>query len=168
MIEFSSLGSHTITILFNRISIPDTPIRILVESHSTSDDQSDEQKEIEVRGRSPHLKTSDVERGRSLSSEKILDPIHSRLSRSNETILQSNSSHHPTPSINDNQSRTERISKSEDRSVPLTRTMTPMNDLQIQKCHLLKEKFELQQPIDTVFGEREENHFESNSKRIFS
>ena len=119
--------------------------------------------ESDVRGRSPTQRPSDAERGRSLSSEKILDPIHSRLSKSNEAILQPSSSQTAAAATtNEIPVRPERISKSEDRSIPsATRTMTPMNDLQIQKCHILKEKFERQQPIDTVFGQ-----FELKEKRV--
>lgn len=130
------VGPHTISILFNRVAIPNTPIRLIVETEKTDEPT----KEIE-------------NRSRSLSAEKILDPIHSRLSKSNDLILQTSSSQTATPINNETSTRPERISRSEDRTFhPTTRTMTPMNDLQIQKCHILKEKFERQQPIDTVFG----------------
>jgi len=45
-------------------------------------------------------------------------------------------------------SREERITKFEDQHS----SNTQLNDLQIQRFHLLKDKFEHQQPIDTVFG----------------
>jgi hypothetical protein len=44
--------------------------------------------------------------------------------------------------------RGERISKSEDRRS----SNTLLNDLQIQRFHLLKDKFDHQLPIDTIFG----------------
>ena len=88
------------------------------------------------------------ERARSLSAETILDPIHSRLSKSNENITQSTSQKHPSAMDSPQPLRTERVTKSEDRTL----SSTPLNTVQIQRFQLLKEKFERQQPIDSVFG----------------
>jgi hypothetical protein len=104
--------------------------------------------EIEQRERLNYPKQQEQERARSLSSQPIFDSIHSRLSKSNENITQSISQQNL--SSNEHQ-RGERITKSEDRHQS-TSANIPLNDLQIQRFHLLKEKFERQQPIDTVFG----------------
>jgi hypothetical protein len=100
---------------------------------------------MEQRGRSSYQKQQDQERARSLSSQTIFDPINSRLSKSNENITQSisqkQSSSNETP-------RPERMTKSEDRHL----SNNLLNDLQIQRFNSLKEKFERQQPIDTLFG----------------
>ena len=88
------------------------------------------------------------ERARSLSAETILDPIHSRLSKSNENITQSTSQKHPSAMDSPQPLRNERVTKSEDRNL----SSTPLNSVQVQRFQLLKEKFEHQQPIDSVFG----------------
>jgi hypothetical protein len=49
------------------------------------------------------------------------------------------------------QQRTERITKSEDRNSTIS-TNIPFNDVQLQRYNFLKDKFDHQQPIDTVFG----------------
>jgi len=56
----------------------------------------------------------------------------------------------------------ERITKSEDRHL----SNTQLNDLQIQRFHLLKDKFEHQQPIDTVFGITKKNAIHRSIKSI--
>jgi len=104
--------------------------------------------EMKQRGRSSYPKEQEQERARSLSSQTIFDPIHSRLSKSNENITQSISQKHST-SIEPPQ-RGERITKSEDRHL----SNTNLNDLQIQRFNSLREKFERQQPIDTLLGIR--------------
>ena len=100
--------------------------------------------ETEQLARRPSL-TKEPERARSLSSQAILDPIHSRLSKSNENITQTTSQKHPTST---EPQRGERITKSEDRHL----SNTNLNDLQIQRFNSLKEKFERQQPIDILLG----------------
>jgi hypothetical protein len=107
---------------------------------------------IVERGRSSYPK--EQERTRSLSSQAILDPTHSRLSKSNENITQSISQQH---SMSTEPPRGERITKSEDRHL----SNTNLNDQQIQRFNSLKEKFERQQPIDTLFG------ILKKSKKIF-
>ena len=76
----------------------------------------------------------------SLSSQKAMDPTYSRLSKSNENLTQSTSQKNSSSS---EQQRGERITKSEDRH-PLAPAITPLNDMQIQRCSLLKEKFDSQ------------------------
>ncbi len=111
--------------------------------------KSTETPEAELRSRSVNVKQQqDRERPRSVSSQTTFDPINVRLSKSNENIFQS-TSQKPPPFIE--QQRGERITKSEDRH-PISRTLTPLNDLHIQRFNLLKDKFDRQQPIDTVFG----------------
>ena len=101
--------------------------------------------EMEQNGRSSY--PQEQERVHSLSSQTLFDPIHSRLSKSNENITQSISQTHST-SIKPQ--RGERITKSEDRHL----SNTNLNDLQIQRFNSLREKFDRQQPIDTLFGIR--------------
>ncbi|CAF3728092.1 unnamed protein product [Rotaria sp. Silwood1] len=196
-----SNGPHTIFVLFNRIPIPETPLRVYVESkdikktseepieerttyrghgiveqyqrlkdgslrlvlHFDKPEQSDWEQireslnkstktnEIIERGRSLHSKQQDQERARSLSSQTILDPIHSRLSKSNENIAQSTSQKYSIPSI-ELQNR-EQFIKPQDRyaSLPL---LKPLNNIQIQQFNSIKDKFERQQPIDVVFDPR--------------
>ncbi|CAF1246383.1 unnamed protein product [Rotaria sordida] len=157
-----SNGPHTIYVLFNRVPIPETPLRVFVESKDfikASDEPIEEQSiikstetnEIGERGRSLFPKQHDQERARSLSSLTILDPVNSRLSKSNENIAQSTSQKHSTTSIE--QQNRERITKSEDRhsSIPAVK---PLTSSQIQQFNSIKEKFERQQPIDVVFDPR--------------
>lgn len=105
-------GPHTISVLFNRIAIPETPLRVHVEQ----------------------------ERARSLATQTAFDPVHSRLSKSNENLLQASEPQ-----------RAERVTKSEERTL----LPTNLNDGQIQRYQMLKERFEKQLPIDTVFGRKE-------------
>jgi len=100
---------------------------------------------IEQRSRSNYPKQHEQERARSLSSQAIFDPINSRLSKSNENMTQSISQKY---SSTIESQRGERITKSEDRLL----SNTQLNDLQIQRFHFLKDKFERQQPINTIFG----------------
>ena len=104
-------------------------------------------------GRRPSY-SKESERARSSSSQAILDPIHSRLSKSNENITQSTSQKHPTSM---EPQRGERITKSEDRHL----SNTNLNDLQIQRFNSLKEKFDRQQPIDILFGIRKSSNFQN-------
>ncbi|CAF4332818.1 unnamed protein product, partial [Adineta steineri] len=106
--------------------------------------------DIEPRSRSSDPKPQERERPRSVSSQTTFDPINARLSKSNENLSQTTSQKTPTFI---EQQRAERISKSEDRH-SLTSAPIPLNDLQIQRFNLLKDKFERQQPIDTVFDTR--------------
>jgi len=99
----------------------------------------------EQRGRSNYPKQQEQERARSLSSQTIFDPINCRLSKSNENMTQTVSQKY---SSSTESQRGERISKSEDRRS----SNTLLNDLQIQRFHLLKDKFDHQLPIDTIFG----------------
>ncbi|CAF4639259.1 unnamed protein product, partial [Rotaria sp. Silwood2] len=101
------------------------------------------------RGRSLYPKQHDQERARSLSSQTILDPVHSRLSKSNENIAQLTSQKYST-SPNEQQNR-ERSIKLEDRYASMP-SIKPLSSLQIQQFNSIKEKFEHQQPIDVVFG----------------
>lgn len=93
--------------------------------------------DIEQRGRSIYPKQQEQERARSLSTQTIFDPINSRLSKSNDNLTQTIE-----------QQRDERITKSEDRHL----LNIPLNNLQIQRFNFLKDKFQQQQPIDTIFG----------------
>ncbi|CAF4703504.1 unnamed protein product [Rotaria sp. Silwood2] len=211
-----SNGPHTIFVLFNRIPIPETPLRVFVESkdvkrasnepieerttyrghgiieqyqrlkdgslrlvlHFDKPEQSDWEQirgeySIQIkkplddnqesivrstqtsevgereRGRSLYPKQHDQERARSLSSQTILDPVHSRLSKSNENIAQLTSQKYST-SPNEQQNR-ERSIKLEDRYASMP-SIKPLSSLQIQQFNSIKEKFEHQQPIDVVFG----------------
>lgn len=101
--------------------------------------------EIDQRGRSTIPKTSEQERARSLSTQPLLDPINSRLSKSNENLTQTNL---PKQSPTIELPRNERLTKSEDRHL----SNTILNDVQIQRYNAMKEKFERQQPIDILFG----------------
>lgn len=104
--------------------------------------------DIELRNRMQQPKSIERERPRSVSSQTTFDPINTRLSKSNENITQTVSQKTPTFV---EQHRTQRVTKSEDRHSSASVT-TPLNDLQIQRFNILKDKFERQQPIDTVFG----------------
>lgn len=150
------LGPHTITVLFNRIAIPETPLRIYIEpkeiktipdeSVEESINKSSQTNSNEQRGRSTQPKQHvSTERARSLSTQTIFDPIHSRLSKSNENLLQPVEQKPISPN---EPTRIERITKSEDRDPSNTR----LNEKQIEKFNLIKEKFQSQQPIDTIFG----------------
>lgn len=120
------------------IFFPDDCIENSVKSTQTND--------VEERGRTSHPKHQDTERARSLSSQATFDPIHSRLSKSNENINQTLPL--KTPSPNNELQRGERITKSEDRHL----TNKSLTNAQIQQYKVLREKFERQQPIDVVFG----------------
>ncbi len=124
--------------------------------------KSTQTNESEQRGRSLYPKQQDQERARSLSSQTIFDPVHARLSKSNENITQSI----PQKTSSLAEQRTERITKSEDRNSSTTNVS--FNDLQFQRYYFLKDKFERQQPIDTVFGIQMVSSFSRNSFLSFT
>ncbi|CAF1615421.1 unnamed protein product, partial [Adineta ricciae] len=165
-VEFKpvTLGLYTTSVLFNRVPIPETPLRVAVEAKEPAKIPEENVPppppilsgslgsidDIELHGRAPHPKPVERERPRSVSSQTTFDPINTRLSKSNENITQTVSQQTPTFI---EQHRTQRVTKSEDRHSSASVT-TPLNDLQIQRFNILKDKFERQQPIDTVFGAR--------------
>lgn len=170
-IKIISLGLHTITVLFNRVPIPETPLRVNVETKKMSDESIEERKyqinksfiililmifigstnksprtnSVEQRGRSSHPKQHSQERARSLSTQTNFDSIHSRLSKSNENLTQPTSQ---KPSSTDETQRGERMTKSEDRQL----SNTQLTEQQILKFNALKDKFQQKQPIDNLFG----------------
>lgn len=121
-------------------------------------------KDVELRSRSIQSKAVERERPRSVSSQTTFDPINTRLSKSNENLSQGSSQR--TPTFVDEQ-RAQRITRSEDRQ-STTSITAPLNDLQIQRFNLLQEKFERQQPIDTVFGMSPSSRFTFASVRAES
>ena len=154
--------------LFNRIAVPETPMRVQIGAASPQESKEDSELnqiilltniklssfivassiprpvDIEQPERTLSVRQKESERARSLSSDKILDPIHSRLSKSNENILQSTSANADDTA----QRRPSRITRSEDRPpVGLA-----VDEVQLQRYQVLKERFERQQPIDIVFG----------------
>jgi hypothetical protein len=97
--------------------------------------------EIEQRGRSIYSKHQSLllaqqqERTRSSSTQTIDSQSHDSIT----------SSKHPL-------SPGQQIIKSEDKHQPI-----PLNESEIQRFQLLKDKFERRQPIDTVFGMKDSN-----------
>ncbi|CAF3702812.1 unnamed protein product, partial [Rotaria sp. Silwood1] len=132
------LGLHTVSILFNRIPISRTPMQILVENiEQQSTIKSVRSSKIEERGRSIYSKhellllaqqqqpQQEEEKPDKLSSQII----NSQLVKSNEIVVRQ-------------------------KDLVLKSQSIPLNEIEIQRLQLIKEKFECGQPIDVIFDPR--------------
>jgi len=162
-----SIGLHTISILFNRISILETTFQvsgenieerkyyILIDNYNKKNGFLKESTvkvarlpESEQRGRSIYSKHELLIFAQQFERSQILN---SRLSRTNETVIPQKDSLVIEESI-------QPIKKPEDvrQSKP---QFIPLSESDIRRFLLLKEKFESGQPIDIVFGRKNTNDF---------
>jgi len=162
-----SIGLHTISILFNRISILETTFQvsgenieerkyyILIDNYNKKNGFLKESTvkvarlpESEQRGRSIYSKHELLIFAQQFERSQIL---HSRLSRTNETVIPQKDSLVIEESIQPIK-KPEDVRQSKPQSIPLSES-------EIRRFLLLKEKFESGQPIDVVFGRKNTNDF---------
>ncbi|CAF1278454.1 unnamed protein product [Rotaria sordida] len=146
------LGLHTISILFNQIPITETPSQILVENiKQKSTIKNVQSPELEERGRSIYSKhelfllaqQQHQEKSPSLSSQTI----PSLLAKSNEILKRQKNF------LLNKEYEKEQILKLEEKQ-QLKSQYKPLNEIEIQRLQLIKEKFERGQAIDIVFDPR--------------
>ncbi|CAF1001104.1 unnamed protein product [Rotaria sordida] len=145
------LGLHTISILFNQIPITETPSQILVENiKQKSTIKNIQSPELEERGRSIYSKhelfllaQQQQEKSPSLSSQTI----PSLLAKSNEILNRQKNF------LLNKEYEKEQILKLEEKQ-QLKSQYKPLNEIEIQRLQLIKEKFERGQAIDIVFDPR--------------
>ncbi|CAF4496856.1 unnamed protein product, partial [Rotaria sp. Silwood2] len=133
------LGLHTVLILFNQIPITGTPFQVLVENiEQQSKVKNTRSFEIEEREHSINSKhellllAQQQEKPHSLSSQTR----HSLLVKSNDILVQQ---------------KDFLLNKEHEREQILKSQYIPLNEAEIRRLQLIKEKFEHGQPIDVVF-----------------
>ncbi len=134
-------GVHIVSILFNRIHIPETPFEVFVENIEEPTVKIARLPETEQRGRSIYSKHELILFAQQQERLNSLSPqiIHSRPSKPNEIISP------PKESL----ATEEHIPKLEKR-----RPSIPLSESEIRQFQVLKDKFDRKQPIDIVYGKK--------------